>query len=61
MKQFGMQVWVDVVGNLIGCFEGFDFDCFVLVIGFYFDMVFIGGCFDGVLGVLVGLEVCCVF
>ena len=57
MKESGMQVRVDTAGNLIGRLEGQDPALPVLMTGSHLDTVPTGGRFDGVLGVLAGLEV----
>ena len=57
MKESGMQVRVDTAGNLIGRLEGQDSALPVLMTGSHLDTVPTGGRFDGVLGVLAGLEV----
>ncbi len=56
MKESGMQVRVDTAGNLIGRLEGLDPSLPVLMTGSHLDTVPTGGRFDGVLGVLAGLE-----
>ena len=56
MKASGMKVRVDTAGNLIGRLEGQDPTLPVLMTGSHLDTVPTGGRFDGVLGVLAGLE-----
>ena len=57
MQQVGMAVRVDAAGNLIGRLEGREPHRPVLMTGSHLDTVPTGGRFDGVLGVLAGLEV----
>lgn len=57
MEQAGMTVRIDAAGNLIGRYPG---DCAAapaLATGSHIDTVPSGGRFDGVLGVLAGIEV----
>ena len=56
MRDLGLQVRVDAAGNLIGRLEGSEPDLPALVTGSHLDTVPTGGRFDGVLGVLAGLE-----
>ena len=57
MREAGMAVRVDPAGNLIGRLEGLQPGLPALVTGSHLDTVPTGGRFDGVLGVLAGLEV----
>ena len=57
MKDAGMRVRIDAAGNLIGRLDGRDPSRPALVTGSHLDTVPTGGRFDGVLGVLAGLEV----
>ena len=57
MQDAGMQVRIDAAGNLIGRLAGLDSSLPALVTGSHLDTVPTGGRFDGVLGVLAGLEV----
>ncbi|MBT2755484.1 allantoate amidohydrolase [Mesobacillus foraminis] len=57
MKQAGMKVWKDGVNNIIGRYEGKDPNAPVLLIGSHLDTVIEGGKYDGMLGVLTGIEV----
>lgn len=57
MSDAGMQVRIDAAGNLIGRLDGSDSSLPALVTGSHLDTVPTGGRFDGVLGVLAGLEV----
>ncbi|MEK3936036.1 Zn-dependent hydrolase [Sporosarcina sp. FSL W7-1349] len=57
MKEAGMEVREDAVGNLIGRREGRRADAPVVLIGSHIDTVPDGGKFDGALGVIAGIEV----
>lgn len=57
MEAVGMTVRVDAAGNLIGRYPGRSPDAPVLATGSHIDTVPSGGCYDGVLGVLAGIEV----
>ena len=52
MREAGMQVRIDAVGNVIGRYDG-QAGAKTLLIGSHFDSVRNGGKFDGVLGILV--------
>ncbi|MFW6266637.1 MAG: M20 family metallo-hydrolase [Halanaerobiales bacterium] len=55
MKEAGLEVWRDSVGNLFGALSSKDTDKMV-IIGSHIDTVPQGGLFDGSLGVLSALE-----
>ncbi|MBD2258692.1 Zn-dependent hydrolase [Pseudanabaena sp. FACHB-2040] len=57
MVAAGMTVRADAAGNLIGRYEGTLGQVPALATGSHIDTVPSGGCFDGVLGVLAGIEV----
>lgn len=57
MVEAGMGVHVDAAGNLIGRYEGTQPTAPALATGSHIDTVPSGGKFDGVLGVLAGIEV----
>ena len=57
MDKLGMQTDVDAVGNLHGYLPGSDKDAKSIVIGSHLDTVISGGMFDGMLGVIGGMEV----
>ncbi len=57
MVEVGMIVRTDAAGNLIGRYEGLFEDAPVLATGSHIDTVPSGGKYDGVLGVLAGIEV----
>jgi allantoate deiminase len=57
MKEAGLSIREDEVGNLIGRKEGRIKDAPVILIGSHLDSVPNGGNFDGPLGVIAGIEV----
>ena len=57
MTEAGLSVHIDSAGNLIGRLEGAEQGLPALVTGSHIDTVPTGGRYDGVLGVLAGLEV----
>lgn len=57
MKEAGLNVHEDAVGNLIGRKEGQNPDAPAVITGSHLDTVSHGGNFDGILGVLGGIEV----
>lgn len=57
MKSAGMTTWVDEVGNQWGRYEAEDPNAPILIIGSHLDTVPNSGRFDGILGVLLGVEV----
>ncbi|MFK7848415.1 MAG: Zn-dependent hydrolase [Rhodothermales bacterium] len=57
MRQLGMQVQIDAVGNILGIRKGRHKDGPLVLTGSHTDTVGTGGRFDGSLGVLAGLEV----
>ena len=57
MRDLGLTVGIDVIGNVIGTRAGTDPDAAPVMIGSHIDTVRTGGRFDGNLGVLGGLEV----
>ncbi len=56
-KELGMDIEVDDMGNIYATLEGADNSKPPIVIGSHLDTVIKGGRFDGVLGVVAGLEV----
>jgi allantoate deiminase len=56
MREAGMTVRVDPIGNLIGRYEGLAPHAPALLIGSHIDTVADGGRYDGALGVMVGIE-----
>lgn len=57
MRDLGMAVQVDRIGNVIAVHPGTDPDAAPVMMGSHIDTVRTGGWFDGNLGVLGGLEV----
>lgn len=57
MHDAGLAVREDAAGNLIGRREGLDPDAPVLIVGSHQDTVRDAGAYDGMLGVLAGIEV----
>ncbi|BDG30513.1 Zn-dependent hydrolase [Parageobacillus thermoglucosidasius] len=57
MKEAGLAVYEDAVGNLIGRKEGKEKDAPAVLVGSHIDSVYNGGMFDGPLGVLAAVEV----
>ncbi len=57
MRDLGLEVRVDAIGNVIGRREGSDPDAAAVMTGSHIDTVRTGGLYDGNLGVLAGLEV----
>ena len=55
MREAGMDVRVDAMGNVFGRYEGSAPGAKALLIGSHFDSVRNGGKFDGVLGILLGI------
>lgn len=57
MKEAGLTVTVDGIGNIFGRREGERADLPSIIMGSHLDTVINGGNFDGILGVVAGLEV----
>lgn len=57
MRDLGMEVRLDGIGNIVGRRAGRDADAAAVMTGSHIDTVRRGGRFDGNLGVLAGLEV----
>lgn len=57
MAQAGMQVRRDAAGNLIGRYEGHKAHQPAVLFGSHIDTVANGGCFDGLLGVVLAIAV----
>jgi beta-ureidopropionase / N-carbamoyl-L-amino-acid hydrolase len=57
METAGMTIRHDAAGNLIGTYAGTQPDWPVLATGSHIDTVPSGGAYDGVLGVLAGIEI----
>ena len=56
MREAGMEVWVDAVGNIRGLYG--DQRAPRTLIGSHLDTVPNAGAFDGILGVVMGIEFC---
>jgi allantoate deiminase len=57
MQAAGMSTWIDAAGNQWGRFAAADPDAPVLIIGSHLDTIPNAGKFDGILGVVCGIEV----
>ena len=57
MRDLGMEVVIDAIGNVVATRAGIDPDAAAVMTGSHIDTVRTGGRFDGNLGVLAGLEV----
>ncbi len=57
MKKMGLDVVVDAIGNIRGRYNGSDINAPIVMTGSHIDTVKHGGKFDGVVGVVAGLEV----
>ena len=57
MRDLGLTVAVDVIGNVVATHPGTDSTLAPVMVGSHIDTVGTGGRFDGNLGVLAGLEV----
>lgn len=57
MRQAGMHVWQDSVGNICGRYEGAEPGARALLLGSHLDTVRNAGRYDGMLGVLTAIEV----
>ena len=56
MREAGMQVWQDAVGNICGRYEGVEPDASALLLGSHLDTVRNAGKYDGMLGVITAIE-----
>ncbi|AZU60469.1 Zn-dependent hydrolase [Neobacillus mesonae] len=61
MKEYGLEVREDGLGNIFGRLEGTLEDAPSVLIGSHFDSVPNGGSYDGPAGVVAGLEVAALF
>lgn len=57
MRQAGMTVWQDSVGNICGRYEGAQEGALAVLLGSHLDTVRNAGRYDGMLGVLTAIEV----
>jgi beta-ureidopropionase / N-carbamoyl-L-amino-acid hydrolase len=56
MRQIGLQVHIDRIGNIFGRLDGANAKTAALLVGSHLDTVVHGGKFDGTLGVIAALE-----
>ncbi|MBY0121841.1 Zn-dependent hydrolase [Bacillus sp. S/N-304-OC-R1] len=61
MKEYGLDVREDGLGNIFGKLEGSLKDAPSVIVGSHFDSVPNGGAYDGTAGVVAGLEVAALF
>ncbi len=57
MREAGMRVWQDAVGNICGRYEGLTQGAPALLLGSHLDTVRNAGKYDGILGVVTAIEV----
>ncbi len=57
MREAGMDVWEDAVGNVMGRYEGLDPDAPAILLGSHLDSVIMAGKYDGPLGVMSAIDV----
>lgn len=57
MKKLGLKIIVDGIGNVSGRLEGKDSNLPAIMIGSHLDTVLHGGKYDGVVGIVAGLEI----
>ncbi|TWH58118.1 allantoate deiminase [Desulfitobacterium sp. LBE] len=57
MAESGLKVNEDQAGNVIGVLEGEDTQAPALVVGSHYDTVINGGNFDGLAGIVAGIEI----
>lgn len=57
MVEVGLKVHEDQAGNVIGVLEGEDTEAPALVTGSHYDTVINGGNFDGLAGIVTGIEI----
>src|SRR5262245_1371206 len=60
MRELGLTVTIDAIGNIIGVRRGCE-DAAPVMFGSHVDTVGTGGRYDGLYGVLAGLEACQAF
>ena len=61
MKKIGLNIYIDAIGNIRGRLDGKDANAPVVMTGSHLDTVFQGGIFDGIAGVVCGLEAMRIF
>ncbi len=57
MKELGLKIYMDYIGNIFGRKEGKNKNLPTIMIGSHIDTVKNGGKYDGVAGIVVGLEI----
>lgn len=57
MRQAGLETWIDNIGNIRGKLKSKNANAKTFLIGSHFDTVINGGKYEGVLGILSGLDV----
>jgi allantoate deiminase len=57
MQEAGLTVHQDEAGNVIGTLQGEDKDAPAIVMGSHYDSVVNGGNFDGIAGIVCGIEI----
>ncbi|MDY0235682.1 MAG: M20 family metallo-hydrolase [Gudongella sp.] len=57
MKKAGLEIYEDGYGSLFGRLEGKNSDLPIVMIGSHYDTVVNGGPFDGVVGIVAGIEI----
>ena len=57
MRDASLEVREDAAGNIFGRMEGVEKNAPAILIGSHFDSVKFGGNFDGMAGIIVGIEV----
>ena len=56
MRQIGLQIHIDRIGNIFGRLDGHNANAPALLVGSHLDTVLHGGKFDGTMGVIAALE-----
>ena len=56
MRQIGLQIHIDRIGNIFGRLDGHNAKAPALLVGSHLDTVLHGGKFDGTMGVIAALE-----
>ena len=56
MRQIGLQIHIDRIGNIFGRLDGANAKAPALLVGSHLDTVLHGGKFDGTMGVIAALE-----
>lgn len=58
MREAEMSTWQDAVGNIWGRYASRDTSAPTLIVGSHLDSIVNAGKYDGILGVLLGIELC---